>query len=154
MWNTSNASMWDEARRSHKASEDVPVPFAAILSNLIRQGRLQERVSEFGKWILAHSLYRYVCVNYTRSYLTGASPDYAIRRTCRIHCWDILSRFIHRSRTPFLVRDKGGRCVDSLSCAAHIALEIRSFCLASSSTHGRATCPLPNLRRFLRPPTF
>jgi hypothetical protein len=61
MWNTSNASMWDEARRSHKASEDVPVPFAAILSNLIRQGRLQERVSEFGKWILAHSLYRYVC---------------------------------------------------------------------------------------------
>lgn len=61
MWNTSNVSMWDEARRSCESSSrnDGPIPFAAILSNMVRQGRLQERVSEFGKWILAHSLYRW-----------------------------------------------------------------------------------------------
>lgn len=56
----SNASMWDEANRSRKVSnDDVPSPFGRILSSMMRQGRLQERVSEFGKFILAHSLYRY-----------------------------------------------------------------------------------------------
>lgn len=62
MWNMSNASMWDEANRSRKTSGDKEgsSSFGAILSNMIRQGRLQERVSEFGKWILAHSLYRWV----------------------------------------------------------------------------------------------
>ncbi|KAJ9093753.1 hypothetical protein QFC20_007060 [Naganishia adeliensis] len=60
MWNMSNASMWDEANRSRKSStgNKGASSFGAILSNMIRQGRLQERVSEFGKWILAHSLYR------------------------------------------------------------------------------------------------
>ncbi|KAI5449761.1 hypothetical protein NCC49_004051 [Naganishia albida] len=59
MWNMSNASMWDEANRSRRSlNAEGASPFGTILSSMTRQGRLQERVSEFGKWILAHSLYR------------------------------------------------------------------------------------------------
>lgn len=66
----SNASMWDEANRSRKVSlnKEDPSPFGTILSNMIRQGRLQERVSEFGKWILAHSLYRWVSLSHFSSF--------------------------------------------------------------------------------------
>lgn len=61
MWNMSNASMWDEANRSRRSlNAEGASPFGTILSSMTRQGRLQERVSEFGKWILAHSLYRQV----------------------------------------------------------------------------------------------
>jgi hypothetical protein len=105
----SNASMWDEANRSRKASESQGAsPFGTILSSMVRQGRLQERVSEFGKWILAHSLYRSeshrpVTSRSRSSFISGcAKPP-----TCRISCWGTPSRFILRCRIRSRARIRG-----------------------------------------------
>ncbi|KAJ9094097.1 hypothetical protein QFC21_006198 [Naganishia friedmannii] len=61
LWNISNATMWEESYRSRKGTiEQSPRSshFGTILSTMLREGRLQERVSDFGRWILAHGLYR------------------------------------------------------------------------------------------------
>ncbi|KAJ9111499.1 hypothetical protein QFC22_006526 [Naganishia vaughanmartiniae] len=60
LWDISNASMWEESYRTRKSTKEKPqsAHFGIILSTMLKEGRLQERVSDFGRWILAHGLYR------------------------------------------------------------------------------------------------
>lgn len=109
MWDTSNASMWDEVRRSRESSRKEELfPFATILAKMVREGRLQEGVSEFGKWIMAHSLYRWVLqIAWSDLELTSAASGCATLLICRIHCWATPNPYIHLFQIPFRVLARG-----------------------------------------------